>query len=238
MIYKGKKLIEGSALSIRPCTLLVIENAAVDEVDPHERDACPQWMSRWIPLSVRSVGGSVLSTVASAVTFVVGTHDSAADDDHAYPAVTGEDVQLEVTFVADSATHNEIVVAWSAGLCGDLLEESHCRFENYAPGDRLTATQTVRSNGWGGEVVCTITDVTNLAPRSPTWSMSLGYPRQPATYLCPHPPCVTVKCWTAVLLCPCLHPTEHLQRARPRLQHRLQDTSTATRRFVFSPPSV
>ena len=68
-------------------------------------------------------------------------------------------VTWQVTFIADSATASAIDVRWSAGSCGELLEPSCERFEGFARGDRLIATQTVLSNGCVGDVVCTITDV-------------------------------------------------------------------------------
>jgi len=72
---------------------------------------------------------------------------------------------LQVTFIADSATASAIDVRWSAGSCGDLMDPSCELFEGFARGDRLTATQTVLSNGCAGEVVCTITDDTSTVTR-------------------------------------------------------------------------
>eukprot|EP00035_Acanthoeca_spectabilis_P029951 m.7096 g.7096 ORF g.7096 m.7096 type:complete len:241 (+) comp3911_c0_seq2:1097-1819(+) len=170
VIYKGKKLAEGAALPARPCVLMVIENAAAGEVDV-EATRTPGWAEAWLPGPVVTAVDTVISLVTSLLDAVIGT---AADPDPAtntaYPAIVGECVKLEVTFVADSATSSEIVVAWSAGACGELMEESHCRFEDYSPGARLIATQTVRSNGCPGEVVCTITDDTSTATRRFTFS--------------------------------------------------------------------
>lgn len=183
VIYKGKKLAEGAALPARPCVLMVIENAAAGEVDV-EATRTPGWAEAWLPGPVVTAVDTVISLVTSLLDAVVGT---AADPDPAtntaYPAIVGECVKLEVTFVADSATSSEIVVAWSAGACGELMEESHCRFEDYSPGARLIATQTVRSNGCPGEVVCTITDVSSRLPLQALGAIShfsfLSYPGWP-----------------------------------------------------------
>lgn len=152
---------------------MVIENTAPGAVDP-EAD-CPPWVSAWLPGPLLAVGTALQSVASSAVGALVGTHEDAGE---AYPAVAGERVELEVTFVADSATAHEIVAVWLVGTCGELLEASHCRFDNVQAGDRLTTTQTVRSNGCGGEVVCTVTDVCLST------SLCLFYRRRIAVYRC------------------------------------------------------